>query len=257
MFDQIQTSHYGRSVKHYRNWSLPTFAVNRLYYIHSGECTVLLDGRPHRLRAGFIYLIPQNLDFSLVLTAETRVDHTFLDFFTLPVIKMDRFTEIDPTTHPLIRSAAKILFDLAEAYPTYNCRDFLDRIPLVESYLRGALALIHQDFPILTVSDARINRALEYIHRSYAREITLDQLISLTKLERNYFIRLFKRCMNMTPFQYIKKYRLNVGLTLLKEHCSITDVAARVGYGDISAFSHAFKQLYGIYPSELVRSYES
>lgn len=254
MFDHIKTSHYGRSVKQYHNWSLTSFAVNRLYYIHSGNLTVLLDNAPYALKPGFIYLIPQNLKFELLLTPETRVDHTFLDFVSLPAVKMDGFIEIDPSQHPLIQQAAQILFSLTERYPTYMCDDHTEFIPLVESYLENTLFLINREFPIHTIADTRINLALEYIHQHYDQEITLETLTELTNLEKNYFIRLFKQYMNLTPYQYIKKYRFNAALALIKRRYSLSDVALKIGYSDISAFSHAFQRIYGIYPSEIARN---
>lgn len=251
MFDHIKTAHYGRSVKQYHNWSLNSFAVNRLYYIHSGNLTVLLDNVPHALKPGYIYLIPQNLQFELLLTPETRVDHTFLDFVSLPAIKMDSYIEIDPRQHSLIQKAAQILFELSERYPTYLRDDHTEYIPLVESYLENTLFLINQEFPIHTIADTRINLALEYIHRHYDQEITLEILTEITNLEKNYFIRLFKQYMNLTPYQYIKKYRFNAALSLIKRKFPLSEVALKIGYSDISAFSHAFKRIYGIYPSEL------
>jgi hypothetical protein len=155
MFDHIKTAHYGRSVKQYHNWSLNSFAVNRLYYIHSGNLTVLLDNVPHALKPGYIYLIPQNLQFELLLTPETRVDHTFLDFVSLPAIKMDSYIEIDPRQYSLIQKAAQILFELSESYPTYLRDDHTEYIPLVESYLENTLFLINQEFPIHTIADTR------------------------------------------------------------------------------------------------------
>lgn len=251
MFDHIKTAHYGRSVKQYHNWSLTSFAVNRLYYIHSGNLTVLLDSIPHDLKPGYIYLIPQNLRFELVLTPETRVDHTFLDFVSLPAIKMDSFLEIDPEKNPLLRSASQILFALSESYPTYLCDDHNQWISLVESYLENLLVLIHEQFPISTIADSRINQALEFIHQNYDREITLEHLCEITNLEKNYFIRLFKQSMNLTPYQYIKNYRFNAALSMIKRKMPISEVAFQIGYSDISAFSHAFKRVYGINPSEL------
>ena len=253
MFDYITTSHYGRCVKQHDDWYVKSFAVNRLYYIHQGNLTVLLDNIPYSLTPGRIYLIPQNLKFELVLCEDTRVDHTFFDFLTMPAIKMDRYIEIDPQQHPLIDSAARILFDLAEKFPTYGY-DRNEYSDVTETYLANILFLIHKVSPINTINDARINHILEYIHKNYHQEITLEKLTEITNLEKNYLIRLFKQYMNVTPYQYIKKYRFNVALTLIKRKQSLTSVALRVGYGDISSFSHAFKQIYGIYPSEISRN---
>lgn len=253
MFDYLTTIHYGRCVKQSHDWYVKSFAVNRIYYIHQGDLTVLLDNVPFRLEPHRVYLFPQNLKFEPLLTPKTCVEHTFLDFLTLPAIKMDSFIEIDPLQYPLIDKAVGILFELTQEYPTYLCDSNSDYVPLVESYLENALDLINRQFPIHTITDTRINHALEYIHKNYAQEITVELLAEITNLEINYFIRLFRQAMNLTPYQYLRKYRFNVALTLIKRGHPLTEVALQIGYSDISAFSHAFRQVYGIYPSEITR----
>lgn len=251
MFESVSTTHYGRCLKHQYNWYIDSVGINRLYYVHSGNVTVLLDNIPHELKAGYIYLLPQNLKFEPVLNDQTFVDHTFLDFFSLPAIKMDTFLEIEPSKYPFIEKAGHILFELAEAYQTYPSMVRNDYSDLVESYLKNILFLIDRQFPINTISDSRINLVLDYIHKNYEKKITLEQLIDIANLEKNYFIRMFKQYMNVTPYQYIKKYRFNIALTMLKRKQSISSTALHIGYSDIASFSHAFKKIFGIYPSEI------
>ena len=257
MFDYISTSHYGRCVKHRSNWYIKSVGLNRLYYVHSGSATILLDSVPHELKPGKIYLFPQNLKFEPLLTEQTNLDHTFFDFFSLPVIKMDSCIEIDPAEHPFIDHAARILFELGATYHTYPYLDRNEYSDVVESYLNNTLFLIDKTFPIQTIGDHRINTALEYIHKHYNENITLQTLTGITNLEMNYFIRLFKQYMNATPYQYIKKYRFNIALTLIKRKYPLSEVALRVGYADISSFSHAFKKVFGFYPSEILQDVSS
>lgn len=253
MFDYLTTYHYGRCVKNH-DWYLKTIGINRVYYIHRGSISVLLDNTRFDLMPGHIYVFPQNLKFELILTKETEVDHTFFDFFTIPAIKMDTLIEIDPDRYALIGQAAQILFGLAQTYQTYPSMERNEYSDLVESYLENMLFLIHKEFPIQMIGDPRINQALDYIHKNYAREITLEQLLEITNLEKNYFIRLFKNSMNITPYQYIKKYRFNIALSLLKHKCSLNEAAQAIGYADAVSFSHAFKKIYGISPSQIAKS---
>lgn len=257
MFNSISTSHYGRCVKQQSNWSMiKSVGVNRLYYVHSGNVTISLENKLHTLKSGYIYLFPQNLKFEPILTPETFIDHTFFDFFSLPAIKMDTFIEIAPSQYPLIDKASQILFDLADTYTTYPSMERNEYSDLVDSYLKNFLFLLNKQTPITTITDTRVNLALDYIHKNYHHPITLEQLTEVTNLEKNYFIRLFKHYMNATPYQYIKKYRFNIALTLIKRSHSLSDIALQVGYADISSFSHAFKKIYGIYPSEIAREPE-
>ncbi len=253
LFDYLNTYHYGRCVKS-NDWYLKTIGINRIYWIHRGHVSVLLDNVPYELQAGNIYLLPQNLKFELILKEDTEVDHSFFDFFTLPAIKMDTLIQIDPNANPLIGEAAKILCRLAEAHQTYPSLERNAYSDLVESYLNNLLYLINCDYPISRIEDPRINRVLDYIHKNYDKDISLETLLELTNLEKNYFIRLFKSSMNITPYQYIKKYRFNIALTMLKHKSTLIEAAQKIGYADEVAFSHAFKKNYGVAPSFITRS---
>lgn len=255
MFDYISTYHYGRCVKSSNDWDIQSVCVNRMHYIHYGEVTVLLDGAPYNLKPGIIYLFPQNMKFELLLSESTKVDHTFFDFFTLPAISMQTPIAINPYDSTFISNATKILFDIAERFQTYPSMERNEYTELVESYLVNLLFLIDKETKIHTINDSRINIALEYIHKNYDQEITLNQLTTITNLEKNYLIRLFKQYMNSTPFQYITKYRFNIALSLIKRDYSLGEVALQVGYSDIASFSHAFKRIYGISPSVIKHEY--
>lgn len=255
MFDYISTYHYGRCMKSSNDWDIQPICMNRVHYIHCGEVTVLLDGVPYDLKPGIIYLFPQNLKFELLLSENTKVDHTFFDFFTLPAISMQTPIVIKPRNFPFISNAAKILFEIAEQYQTYPSMERNAYTKLVESYLSNLLFLIDKEVKINTIHDARVNVALEYIHDHYNQEITLDQLTEITNLEKNYLIRLFKQYMNSTPYQYITRYRFNIALSLIRRGCPLSEVALRVGYSDIASFSHAFKRIYGVSPSSIKREY--
>lgn len=255
MIDSLSTYHFGRCVKSRDDWDLQSICVNRLHYIHSGEVTVLLDGVPYDLKPGMLYLFPQNMKFELLLVESTRVDHTFFDFFTQPVISMQEPIAIKPRDFPFIISALGVLFEIAQAYPTYPSMEPNAYTKPVESYLYNLLFLIDKQMQIDTIHDSRINTVLEYIHAHYSQEITLDQLTRLTNLEKNYLIRLFKRYMNATPHQYITKYRFIIALSLIKKGYAPGEVALQIGYSDVASFSHAFKRIYGIAPSVIKQEY--
>lgn len=255
VIDSLSTYHYGRCVKSRDDWDIQSVCVNRLHYIHSGEVTVLLDGVPYDLKPGMLYLFPQNMKFELLLVESTRVDHTFFDFFTQPVISMQKPIAIDPQDFPFTAGATDILFEIAQAHPTYPSMEPNAYTKPVESYLYNLLFLIDKQMQIDTIHDSRINTVLEYIHAHYSQEITLDQLTKLTNLEKNYLIRLFKQYMNATPHQYITKYRFIIALSLIKKGYAPGEVALQIGYSDVASFSHAFKRIYGIAPSVIKQEY--
>lgn len=62
--------------------------------------------------------------------------------------------------------------------------------------------------------------------------------------------RCFKGVYGTSPHAFLKTYRMQYAAHLLKnEHCSVTELAGKVGYGNVSKFSAAFKAAYGVSPS--------
>ena len=61
-----------------------------------------------------------------------------------------------------------------------------------------------------------------------------------------------------TPATYIRRARIERAKLLLEGNAgNVTEVSFQVGYGDMSAFSRAFKEIVGCAPSEVVKKTKS
>ncbi len=101
-----------------------------------------------------------------------------------------------------------------------------------------------------------IFQAIEYIEMHYGRNISIQDIADHTNLNRSYFTSLFKETINISPQQFLTKYRVNKACDLLKLHAelSIADIARSVGYQDQFSFSKVFKKEKGIPPREFRNS---
>ena len=71
-----------------------------------------------------------------------------------------------------------------------------------------------------------------------------------------YFEQLFKSETGTTPKKYLNVLRLRKAVQLItRRNFSVTVAAASVGYADVFAFSRAFKNHYGVSPSEYKKAY--
>ena len=103
MFTNISFSTYGRCVKGSEWTIMNSLGTNRLYYIHSGNIAARVGGRDLMLEERNLYIFPQNLEFKLFPNDSVSVDHTFYDFWTIPVIKSDDIIQISSLSdYPLI-----------------------------------------------------------------------------------------------------------------------------------------------------------
>ncbi len=260
MFNSLELKFMDRRIVDKNWWCVskpgfpPVFLLgqNRLHYVHSGNPTIYCDEKPYVLEPGKLYFFPQNLSFRAEATEDMLYDHTAIDFVAFPPTHMTVPMEIDPDASPMLRPALEVLFKLAETHPMKIYQKKNEYTSISESYVLNFLRLVHKISPIETVSVPFIIDVLNYIHENYNKDLTLEELAERSNYQRHFFIRKFKQIMQVTPYQYIKEYRMNTAFYLIQQgKHSIAAVAEKVGYSDTAGFSHAFKQHFGIYPKEV------
>jgi AraC-like DNA-binding protein len=98
--------------------------------------------------------------------------------------------------------------------------------------------------------DKRVEAARSYLDQNFYRPISLAQLATLANLSPRRLSELFRLQMGMTPNQYLLEKRMQIAWQLLEAgHTSIQQVAERVGFGSLSAFSDRFRRHFGQSPS--------
>lgn len=99
-------------------------------------------------------------------------------------------------------------------------------------------------------SDPRIEQVIRYIHANLDSELSVDGLAAMCYLSRYYFMRQFKESTGYTVHSYIRQKRLSAAAELLESGESVLKSACDVGFSDYSAFLRAFRQVYGLTPTE-------
>jgi AraC-like DNA-binding protein len=65
------------------------------------------------------------------------------------------------------------------------------------------------------------------------------------------FHQLFIDAFGETPHRYLQRLRLDTSITLLADpRLSLTDIALDIGFGDQSAYTHAFTRRFGLAPGQ-------
>lgn len=97
--------------------------------------------------------------------------------------------------------------------------------------------------------DPRVERAVGYIIRNYAKPIHVPDLAGLCGLNPVYFGTLFKSSTGLPVKTFINHVRINSAETLIAGGFSIEEAARRSGFEDVFYFSKVFKKLRGYPPS--------
>ena len=235
---------YGRQTMGPDWYIAPISGVCRVYVLHSGHVLYKSETEERTLTPDTLYLFPQNLTFQLITDTDTRVDHTYFDFFATPAIFSQSAIALPLEKNSLLFSAFDVLEKLINAYPFENTKTNSSEHALITSYFTNLLTLIHSEAQLYTTVDPFVAEAINYIHNHYASAISVNDLATEAHMDTSVFIRKFKRFTNTTPYQYIKNYRINLALSLIKtRRHTLSEIAEFCGYADASALSHAIRSV--------------
>lgn len=111
--------------------------------------------------------------------------------------------------------------------------------------------------PDLGKTSDKLKQVLDYIELHYTESIAVSELARLCHFSDYYFMRFFKKHMNMTSVEYIVSLRLEKSVELFKEgNTSILDVSLSVGFRNLSYFHRAFKKKYHMTPLAFIKDLE-
>ncbi len=106
----------------------------------------------------------------------------------------------------------------------------------------------------LSPDEIRIKDAILYIQQHYTEPITLDNIADSIHVSKSECCRCFKRAVNITPFEYLMRYRiLQAAEKILqndRETTSISELATSVGFNNTSYFNKLFKKYFDCTPTE-------
>ena len=108
-----------------------------------------------------------------------------------------------------------------------------------------------QEFQGTRLQDFYIQEAVTFMEHNYQRELTVEEVADVCKLNRSYFSKLFKESMGCPPQEFLIRLRLSRAAEQIQTtKASIGNIAAACGYPNQLHFSRAFKKRYGVSPRE-------
>ncbi len=96
-----------------------------------------------------------------------------------------------------------------------------------------------------------VSRAVRYIEENYSDpSIKVAQIAKQVNVERGYLYSLFMKYLNLSPQEYLMKFRLTKATDLLNHtELPVDKLALSCGYQDPVTFSKAFKKMFNVPPS--------
>jgi AraC-like DNA-binding protein len=94
-----------------------------------------------------------------------------------------------------------------------------------------------------------VKHAIAYLNQNYNRAISRQELAATIGVSKDYLSHIFHQELGMSPWEYLNRYRIKQAKALLfNSNESVTNIAAQVGFHDLSYFNRVFHKLVGCSP---------
>ena len=98
-------------------------------------------------------------------------------------------------------------------------------------------------------TSALVKRAVAYLHQNYTHPLSRWEIAEAIGVSEDYLTRVFNRELEISPWDYLTRYRvLQAQLLLRNSSRSIADIARQVGFKDQAYFSRVFSKQVGQSP---------
>ncbi len=238
--------------KHYHN-------LFEIYFITGGTCNYFIDNKSYRLIPGDLILIPEGVIHNTEYrnTRHSRMlincSRRFIPSSVMPLLPPKSYLY----RNPAIVNEVFEIFDKIEKEYTLN--DALSEEMLI-SYMNMLFILLARNKEqCISVDDGNeyIARAVAYLQKNLATEISLSKVAGLCSVSPEHFSRMFKKETGFGFCEYINLLRLQRAESMLKQpnSGSIAQVAQACGFNDSNYFSVKFRKVYGISPKKMQQKY--
>jgi AraC-like DNA-binding protein len=224
-----------------------------LHYIRSGKGEYTFDGRVFHLGAGDMFLVFPSTLVSYKADTKEPWEYCWVGFNGTEarrMLKETGFSKSQPVLHP--EKADKLqefLFSIYRSSGNTPAAD-ADMAGYLYLFLGELMRLAHEKRRQPEVQDY-LSQALRYIQYNYAANIQVSQIASYVGISRSQLYRAFMEKLELSPHNFLKRYRVNEACSLLRNAAlSISEVANSVGFSDPLYFSRVFKELKGMPPTE-------
>lgn len=96
-----------------------------------------------------------------------------------------------------------------------------------------------------------LNECIKYIEDNLDGEINYKRISKIFGCSESTIQRVFPLITGMTLTEYIRRRRLTVAISDIKNNQKIIDIALKYGYSSDVSFSRSFKKMHGILPSKV------
>ena len=244
-----------------------------LNYVYSGQCPQVIDGKPVTLMKNQVLLIDTNCPHSIEALGEEDImisiivktdflrDHMFSQFSKDSILSRFFINAINEKTnhnHYLLfhsENDRRIPLFFNELFcecfdPSINSNDII--MHLFYTIMAELINVYENDLTKESAfsTSSIVIPMLRFIERNF-QTCTQESVADFFHISPNYVTRLLKKYTDMTYIQLIQEQKLEYAAKLLRQTTlSITEIANKSGYENVTFFYKKFRQKYHCHPAD-------
>lgn len=223
------------------------------FFVVSGECCVIVDGRCHILRSGDLIFMPKG---------EMRSYFSMCSDLTLYEINFEAFVNDIPWNKALNISGERGQRMVHTDNPSYIARLFeecvryeMNKAFMYDVIFTANISLVIKEYLLKYTENKNLTKpfeeVVEYLEANIHKSLKIEDMASVCYMQPTYFIKKFKAAMGDSPIVYFNKLKIYKAMFLLATtDLSVLDVSRKVGIYDSSYFSKLFRSYANMTPRE-------
>jgi AraC-like DNA-binding protein len=236
-----------------------SFAGYGIEFVAAGRGEVVLNGKSWPLRPGTLFCYGPRTAHVITTDRRDVLTKYFIDIFGLKAASILAASALRPgkVVYTLEVESFQAIY---EAMLAEGGRGLAFSSEICVRYLQILLLRTHETISSesaqLSPAAANFQRCRTFIDSHFQEIQDLDDVSRHMSLTRPYLCRLFQKFGQSSPFQYLTRRKLNrAAERLVGEGRAVKDAAFEVGYRDPYHFSGAFRQFFGMSPTEFVKNH--
>lgn len=168
-----------------------------------------------------------------------------------PYLLLDRSNECDRSLLDLLASIDEVSNDINGQF------EIMRAIFGIWQYLTRKVDMSHLSNPRAGSDLVIIRQMMLFAQEHCAEQLMLDDICRSGNVGKTKCSELFRKYLNTTPMCYLRNYRIEKSIHLMKSGMTVSEAARRVGFSELSHFSKVFKRRMKTGPREYMENYSS
>ena len=231
--------------------------IYELIFVKSGEVSYIVDGRKYALNKNSLVITrPGDVHCIVVENGESDYERYNI-LFDEKILSHPILERMPKSTHVMDFNASGTVTSIFSKME-YYCKNLsgsdLKHIlkSLTEEVILNILIeLSPTSAQNYTELDSTMQRAVRYIDENLLAISGIEDICNNIYVTKSHLHHLFTKYLKITPKRYIMAKRLAIARREIYMGAKVTEVFARCGFSDYSAFFRAYKNHFGVAPSRI------